>query len=214
VAGGGDHAICRDGQHEGRGLCGTAGPDYHMRFMRYFWIIGAAALAACADVRPVEESAEDLDAIAEATPPPTLTPVDTATEEMNGVGEQGMEWSYTSEAPGPKLTYGEPNTDNVRLMLRCAEAGTVGLMLPRPEGTESGEFILRSEGAERRVFATAAVTELGPVNVEATVPVDARPLQSFRTGSPLDIIWQGEEISVPSAGEEARQFFEACRASR
>jgi hypothetical protein len=180
--------------------------------MRYFWIIGAAALAACADVRPVEESAEDLNAIAEATQPPTLTPVDR--DDMDAAGEEGMEWSYASDAAGSRLTYGEPNTDNVRLMFRCAEAGTVGLLLPRPEGTQSGEFVLRSEGAERRVFATAAPTELGLVNVEATVPVDARPLQSFRTGSALDIVWEGEVISIPSAGEEARQLFEACRAAR
>jgi hypothetical protein len=203
------------GKHREGGLCIAARPDYHWRFMKHLWIIGAAALAACADVRPVEESAEDLDAIAGATPPPTVSPVDTGDGEApDGDGEQGMEWGYASEAAGPRLTYGEPNTDNVRLILRCAEAGTVRLSLPRPEGTESGEFVLRSEGAERRVFATAEPTELGPVNVQATVPVDARPLQSFRTGSPLDVMWQGEVISIPGPGEEARQFFEACRASR
>lgn len=185
-----------------------------MRVMKYFWIIGAAALAACADVRPVEQSAEDLNAIAEATAEPALTPVDRDDPAQDATGQDGMEWSYASDSTGSTLTYGEPNTDNVRLAFRCAEAGTVGLLLPRPEGTQSGEFVLRSEGAERRVFATAAPTELGAVNVEATVPVDARPLQSFRTGSALDIAWEGEVISVPGAGEEARQLFEACRATR
>jgi hypothetical protein len=184
--------------------------------MRYLWIIGAAALASCADVRPVDQSADDLNAIAEATAEPTLQGIETGNGPdagMNGGGVDGMEWTFASDATGPRLSYGEPGTDNVKLLLRCADRGAIRMSFLRPEGTESGEFILRSEGAERRVYANAEETELGAVNVVAVMPVDARPLQSFRAGSPVDIQWQGEVVSLPGAGEEARRLFEACRTS-
>jgi hypothetical protein len=184
--------------------------------MRYIWILCAAALASCADVRPVDESADDLNAIAEATSEPTLSGIETGNGPdagRVGVVQDGMEWLFATDATGPRLAYGEPGTDNVRLMLRCADRGAIRLSFLRPEGTQSGEFVLRSEGAERRVYANAEETELGAVNVVAVMPVDARPLQSFRAGSPVDIQWQGEVISLPGAGEEARRLFEACRAS-
>jgi hypothetical protein len=182
--------------------------------MRYLWIIGAVTLASCADVRPVEQTDEDLNAIAEATSEPTLSRIETGNgPDLNGVADDGMEWSFSSDATGPRLTYGEPGTDNVKLMLRCADRGAIRLSFLRPEGTQSGEFILRSEGAERRVYANAEETEMGAVNVVAVMPVDARPLQSFRAGSPVDIQWEGDVISLPGAGEEARRLFEACRTS-
>ncbi|HUG46227.1 MAG TPA: hypothetical protein VMK31_06930 [Sphingomicrobium sp.] len=190
--------------------------------MRHLWIIPIAALSACADVRPVEESADDLEAIAGAIPEPSVVPADsadTAAADANGLtpdgaAEEGMEWSFARDSVGPKLAYGAPDSDNVKLMLRCTGGESLRVSFTRPEGAEGGELLLRSGGEERRVDAIAEASQPGGVIIEATVPMSARPLQNFRTGSTLDVLWQGEVISVPAAVEEARQLFAACRASR
>lgn len=124
-----------------------------------------------------------------------------------------MRWNFARTARGPKLTYGEPATDNVRLTLRCDGSERVELSFMRPSSAADGNSMtLSSGGAERQLKATVEETQLGPALVSAVAPISSQPIQSFRSGSGLQVRWRGETISVPPAGEQGRQLLDACGA--
>lgn len=129
------------------------------------------------------------------------------------ITDREMRWSFARTAAGPKLTYGEPFTNNVKLMLRCASGDSLRLSFVRPAGSPGGEMVVRSGGAEQRFDATAIESEIGGATIQAIAPMGSQPLQNFRGGSALEVSWEGETISVPAPGNEARQLFDACRAS-
>ena len=124
-----------------------------------------------------------------------------------------MRWHFSRTDRGPKLVYGEPRTDNVRLMLRCPPGGDSAilsfhrpstLVRRRPE-----ELRLASGAAEQTYAVDARESALGGMTVEIVVPVDSGPLREFGDGQPLSLHWGDETIAVPTAAEAGR-FLRVC----
>lgn len=184
-----------------------------------FWTIASVlALAACADDTATEPAADDAaappDAVADAGAPAAPAP-EPGTEGPPGAAPapppegDAMTWNFAETAAGPKLTYGEPRTDNVRLMLRCAGGERIALSFLRGSAGE-GPMTVRSGGASETVPAEAEATQLGGVSVRAELAATAPPLERFRGGSALAVEYAGDTRNVPPAGPEADRFFSAC----
>lgn len=124
-----------------------------------------------------------------------------------------MAWSFSRAGPGSKLAYGVPQTDNVRLMLRCPESGAVLLSFLRPSEQvqdRPGTLVLASGNAQRTLTIE---TQQGPLgtSVEADLPLSSGPLQQFRSGEELEVRWGDSTIRAPADSDRpVRQFFEAC----
>lgn len=149
-----------------------------------------------------------------------LQPVDNAAQTGPANGAPGgqasddssMEWNFSRAAGQPKLAFGVPQTDNVRLILRCPESGQALLSFLRRTDAEDrpGTLAIASGGAQRTLNIE---TEQGPLGttVRADVPLSAAPLQQFRSGKGLEVRWGEETINVPGAADgPVRQFFDAC----
>ena len=126
----------------------------------------------------------------------------------NDAGEPDMAWNFSTTARGPKLAYGEPQTDNVRLTLRCAGGDRIELSFMR-SAVGGGQMTVRSGGASETVSASAEETQLGGHLVTAELPASAAPLQRFRGGNALAVEFGGESRTVPTSGE-ADRLFGAC----
>lgn len=131
----------------------------------------------------------------------------------DGTGtEPDMAWVFARSAAGPKLTYGEPETDNTRLMLRCGEGDAIVMSFLR--GHASGgpsEIMVASGGESATVPATVSESELlNGLIVEAELPASSPPLGRFRGGAAMRVEWGRDTIRVPAAGAEAERFFAAC----
>ena len=168
----------------------------------------AEAVAAANQPSANEDSAETM-------PPDELQPVDNAARPTPGGGSASdeMAWNFSNTAAGPKIAYGVPQTDNVRLMLRCPESGQALLSFIRPADIAEGrpDTLSIASGNARR--SVTIETEQGPLGttVKAQAPLSSGPLQQFRSGSGLEVRWGEETISVPAASEApVRRFFEAC----
>lgn len=128
-----------------------------------------------------------------------------------GLGNSEMTWAFSRSAAGPKLTYGEPNTDNIRLMLRC-EGDRVSLNFIRPSDVATrrpDRLTVASGAAQREVRVSAEETELGGTSISASVPASAEPIRAFQSGRPLEVRWGQETIRVPGT-DKAKQFLSAC----
>lgn len=129
----------------------------------------------------------------------------------------GMQWNFSRSVRGPKLAFGEPATDNVRLMLRCAGEDMVRISSLRPRAAPGGRadrVTVDSDGATYRAEARAEESPLGGTMVEADLPVSAAPLERMRGGAGLTLHWGDQRIETPPAGERQGQvnaFFAACR---
>lgn len=173
------------------------------------------AIAACAEETPTEAPAEvpgnELAGTEPTAPAPTPEPDSGDGIDGNRAQPEGepMAWNFATTAAGPKLTYGEPRTDNVRLMLRCAGGDRIAFSFMRSSAGE-GPMTVRSGGVSETAPATAEQTQLGGVSVRAELSSGAAPLQRFRGGSSLTVEYAGETRTVPPAGPEADRFFEAC----
>lgn len=130
-----------------------------------------------------------------------------------------MRWTFSRSVRGPKLAYGEPATDNVRLMLRC-EGGEAILSFMRSEQAVRGrpdEIVLVGGGERWSIPVETQASQLGGVTVEARAPLSAPPLRRLRAGEPLELRWGPETISLPAGAarqDQVERFFEACQASR
>lgn len=183
------------------------------------WTIAPVlALAACAEETATENAANlaELPTGNKAPPSPdgngggggTAPGDDQDGDGGNGVGDPDMAWNFNTTARGPKLAYGVPQTDNVRLTLRCAGSDRIELSFMR--GEAGGEqMTVRSGGASESVSATAQETQLGGYVVAAELPANAAPLERFRAGNPLTVEYAGESRAVPPSGE-ADRLFNSC----
>lgn len=130
-------------------------------------------------------------------------------------GEAEMAWTFTSTGEGPKIAYGEPQTDNVRLMLRCPDSGEALLSFIRPaEEVEDrpDTLVIASAGSSRSLTIEMNQGQLG-TSVEAQAPLKSGALQQFHSGNELELRWGEETFRVPGAVDgPVRQFFETCGA--
>ncbi|WP_304188244.1 hypothetical protein [Phenylobacterium aquaticum] len=150
----------------------------------------ACALAACAL----------LAACATTPPPKPLT---------QGRGA----WTYApaDRAEPAKLTYGAANSDNVGLMLLCAQP-RVKLWLPAPATAAPKSIALRS-GKAHGVYPLAAVPD-GEALLQAAMPAADPLLDAFAASG--ELIADSTRLDARAAGERAavRAFRGACPAPR
>lgn len=174
----------------------------------------AAQTQANSVATPNEVSPDDAEA--DAATADELQPVDNSarpTPPNGGAASGDMAWTFSRGAAGPRMAYGVPQTDNVRLMLRCPETGLALLSFILPPGMAENlpDTLSIISGSARRSLTIE--TQQGPLgtSVEAHAPLSAAPLQQFRSGNEMEVRWGDEIIELPAAPEgPVRQFFEGC----
>lgn len=184
----------------------------------------ALALGACGTDAPMNDNAASAEDTAASSQNPQantangIQPVDNAVASApeNGAadsedGDGAMAWRFNRTAAGPKLAYGEPRTDNVRLNLRC-DGGQVTLHFMRPAevvGRRPDKLTVASGGTQWRTDVSAEESQLGGMSISATAPASSAPMTAFASGRPLEVRWGDETIRVPGT-DKARQFLSAC----
>lgn len=134
-----------------------------------------------------------------------MTPVATAPD---------MAWSLThAEGEGAKLAYGQPQTDNVLLMLTCApRSGAVQVSMTAPEGTGATALKLSSGGRSARLKGESAPSGLGDgLLVEAQTRADDPVLAKFAQSGELAVAVGARRTELPADPDKSRRFVESCR---
>lgn len=128
-----------------------------------------------------------------------------------GGGDDEMRWLFARTAAGPKLSYGEPQTDNVRLLLRCS-GDELSVNFIRPADVVSSrpdQLTIASGGMQWTANVSAEESQIGGMSISATAPLSSAPITAFASGRPLEVRWGEETIRVPGT-DQARQFLSAC----
>ncbi len=130
----------------------------------------------------------------------------------------GMAWSLNhAEGEGAKLAYGQPQSDNVLIMMTCQpRSGQVLVSMTAPMDAPSDAIDLASKRHNSRLAAetTPGMGE-GAVHVEARAPVTDPTLASFATTGDLSVVSNGRKAPMPVSGAErgaVNDFFASCRA--
>lgn len=171
----------------------------------------------------VSNSAEPVEP-AEVPDSNALQPVDNRAQPLSSAepsdpsgGEDGMRWTYAGSSAGARLTFGVPDTDNVRLAMRCDEAGIVALNFTRPMDMverRPGNLTILSGTGRRTANIEVEETQLG-ASVAAEAPARSAPFRKFRSGDDLVVRWGEERISVPGRPTEPiDRFFAACESDQ
>ena len=133
-------------------------------------------------------------------------------------GLPGMAWSLNhAEGEGAKLAYGQPQSDNVLIMMTCQpKSGQVLVSMTAPMDAPSDAIQLSSASQNSRLAAdaTPGMGE-GAAYVEAKAPVTDPALASFEATGDLSVVANGRKAPMPVRGPERRavsDFFASCRA--
>lgn len=133
-------------------------------------------------------------------------------------GLPGMAWSLNhAEGEGAKLAYGQPQSDNVLIMMTCQpRSGQVRVSMTAPIDAPSDTINLASRRHNSRLPAEAAPgMGEGAVYVEARAPITDPALASFASTGDLSVIANGRKAAMPVKGAErgaVNDFFASCRA--
>lgn len=125
----------------------------------------------------------------------------------------GMAWSlHHEESEGAKLAFGQPDSDNVLIMLTCRPRSGQVLLTAHAPADARPELELASRGSRARYPG-----EIGPslgegAVVEAKAPVTDPVLASFARSGDLAVTVAGRRTAVPADKAKARTFVETCRA--
>ncbi len=133
-------------------------------------------------------------------------------------GLPGMAWSLNhAEGEGAKLAYGQPQSDNVLIMMTCQpKSGQVLVSMTAPIDAPSNAIQLASRRQTSRLAAeaTPGMGE-GAAYVEAKAPVTDPTLASFASTGDLSVVANGRKGPMPVSGAErsaVNGFFASCRA--
>lgn len=130
--------------------------------------------------------------------------------------EPALAWSlHSTELEGAKLAYGQPQSDNVLLMMTCQpRTGAVRLSVAAPEAGAPDAVRLASRGRQDSFAGEAAPSGMGSgLIVEAEARADHPVLASFAATGDLAVVENGRRARLPAAGadrQEIRSFFAAC----
>ncbi len=125
-----------------------------------------------------------------------------------------MAWSLThAEGEGAKLAYGEPQTDNVLLMLTCEpRSGEVRVSMTAPDGSAATALKLSSGGRSSRLAGESAPTGFGEgLLVEAGARADDPVLTRFARSGELAVAVGARRTELPADPDKSRRFVESCR---
>ncbi|WP_421932583.1 hypothetical protein [Phenylobacterium sp.] len=133
-------------------------------------------------------------------------------------GLPGMAWSLNhAEGEGAKLAYGQPQSDNVLIMMTCQpRSGRVLVSMTAPVDAPSDaiEITSRDHNSRLAADATPGMGE-GASYVEARAAVTDPALASFAATGDLAVVAGGRKAAMPVRGPEraaVNDFFAACRA--
>lgn len=155
---------------------------------------------------PGEDSVEDN----------ALQPVDEGEAASPGEGPdsviaESMEWQFEDGPAGPRLSYGEPESDYVRLAVSC-EGDMARLHFMRPARVvrdRPDALIVESGGMQWKAAISARASELAGMDIEASIPLSAEAMTAFGAGNPIELRWSGEIIRVPPT-DQAGRFLDSC----
>jgi hypothetical protein len=125
----------------------------------------------------------------------------------------GMGWSLNHvEGEGAKLAFGQPQSDNVLLMMTCQPKSGQVLVSANAPTKVRPVLELSSRGTKGRYMGA-----IGPALGEGTViEAQARAadpvLQSFANTGDLAIMIDGQRTAVPGDRAKVREFLTSCRA--
>jgi hypothetical protein len=127
----------------------------------------------------------------------------------------GYGWNYMNSAEeGPKLAYGQPNSDDVVLMMACAPRASAVTLTAT--GLSGEEIALASGHVVTRLKAGAAPSAMSDGVLQARTTLDASALRAFRRTGDLDLLVADERHGLDAAPADQRQvkaFFKACSAA-
>lgn len=133
-------------------------------------------------------------------------------------GLPGMAWSLNhAEGEGAKLAYGQPQSDNVLIMMTCQPRSgrvLVSMTAPLDAPSDAIEIASRDHNSRLAADATPGMGE-GASYVEAQAAVTDPALTSFAATGDLAVMANGRKSPLPVRGPERRavnDFFAACRA--
>jgi hypothetical protein len=119
---------------------------------------------------------------------------------------------FTDEGRSAKLAYGEPNSDNVGLMMECAKGSRQVKLTDVVRSTSAPSLILVSEG--RRSELKAAVEPgAGHSIYTANAPAAAPALAGFRRSGKIEVGYAGLRYGIAAKPNErpgVERFFAAC----
>lgn len=136
-----------------------------------------------------------------------------------GYGAVDLGWSlHHAEGEGAKLAYGQPDSDNVVLMMTCQpRSGQVLVSLTAPDavGVEAIEIASKGHSSRLPGAAAPAMTE-GASLVEAMAPATDAALQSFARTGDIAVMKNGRAARMPVRQAEratVADFVAECRAA-
>jgi len=126
----------------------------------------------------------------------------------------GYGWAFVNDpGEGPKLAYGRPSSDEVLLMMTCAEAPDHIVLTAT--GLSGPQLAVSSGGQVTRLPATAAPGLGEDSLLQAVADADAPVLRNFRRTGDLALMHGDQRHGVAAApGDrgQVRAFFKACEA--
>lgn len=136
-----------------------------------------------------------------------------------GYGAIDLGWSlHHAEGEGAKLAYGQPDSDNVLLMMTCQpRSGQVLVSLTAPASTALETIEIASKGHSSRLpGASAPAMAEGSSLIEAMTPATDPALQSFARTGDIAVVENGRTAHMPVRRAErasVSDFFAQCRAA-
>ena len=129
----------------------------------------------------------------------------------NATTNDELRWNASTTSRGEKLSYGKPQTDDVRAALRCASGGKVTVQVfPSKRAERPGQMSVSAGGATDRMAAEVTESMLGGLIVGGDLERDSRVLGRFRNGQPMTVNWGSHSVTVPAQSAEISTFFDRC----
>lgn len=130
-----------------------------------------------------------------------------------------MAWSLNhAEGEGAKLAFGQPDSDNLLLMMTCqARSGEVLVTVAAPENRPARAIELKSDKRTTRLpgQVVPAMAE-GEALIEAQTSASNPTLTNFARTGDLSIGGEGRSAKLPVRASErrvVRSFLDTCRAA-
>jgi hypothetical protein len=124
----------------------------------------------------------------------------------------GFGFFYLDEGPSAKLAYGEPNSDNVGLMLQCTRGSRMVEVSDVVRSAPANMLSLASLGQRTDLAAKTEAGEGAPM-VVAHAPSAAPALAAFRKSGRMEVSYAGMRYSVAAKPQEqasVERFFSTC----
>lgn len=126
----------------------------------------------------------------------------------------GYGWAYMNDpGEGPKLAYGRPSSDEVLVMMTCADRRRVAVTAA---GLSGAALVVGSGGKTARLPASVTPGMDGEGLLQAAVDRNAPVLDNFRRTGDLTLMRGADRHGVAATPVERGQvkaFFKACEAS-